>query len=424
MDLEFASIDEIYKIQSDLLTAQVDKVYKKCKLMKEKFKNWGIDPADIKGIDDLNKLPFTTKQELHGWGWDMLAVPSTDITEVVSTSGTTGGLFYFPLTTRDLDLLAYGEKMVFSAAGIGKEDKCQITVTLDNLFMAGMAYYLGMQSIGAMVYRVGPGNIERQLEVANTLGTTVMVGVPSFLIKLLKLGRFPALRKIILVGESILTPDLTFNALGERLKTLTQAELFSSHGITEIGCSFSECLAHNGLHARPGHIIAEVVDTEGNSVAEGDIGELVVTTLQLEAMPVIRYKTGDLVVKLPETPCACGRNGMRIGPVVARRDQTIKLKGTTVYPSQIQQILFSWPEIVNFQIIVYSSHDGVDNVLLKIGTLIDEKVILIELQKAFRSKMRVVPNLEVCTPEEVERSLQVGGSRKARVFYDCRIKVG
>lgn len=423
---EFISLDEIQCIQGKLLIEQIQRIFKSNSVLKNVLISNNVNVDTVKELSDICKLPLTSKKELHAWGWDALTVSKSAIAEIVSTSGTTGKLFYFPLTEKDLESLAQGECNAFNSMGINKNDKFQITITLDHLFMAGLAYYLGARKIGATVYRVGPGKMECQVDTGRILGTTAMVGVPSFIHKLLSSGKFPELRKIVLVGEAILNREFKLNELGQSIQNLTNAELFSSHGITEIGCSFSECSAHSGLHSSYEHIIAEVLDNEGNPVKSGEVGELVVTTLLMEAMPVIRYRTGDLVARLPDVQCDCGRNSMRIGPVIGRKDHAIKLKGTTIYPGQIQQVLCQYlqKEVINYQIIVSTSHEGLDKISLIVGTSGNRDKLIDELRSSFRSTIRVVPEIQMISPEEVDRALYLNGSRKARIFNDCRMSIG
>lgn len=427
MSLKLTSFDEINHIQECLLKNQIRRTYNNSTFIREKFNNYDVNPDDIKNMANLSELPFTTKDELHNKKiHELIAVPENEISEIVSTSGTTGNLFHMPLTRNDLDLLAQSEFESFNAIGITSHDRCQITITMDHLFMAGLAYYLGAQKTGAAVFRCGPGKLESQANTAIDLKSTVLVGVPSFILKILKTDRIPALNKLILVGESVINSDCSSNELANKIKSLTDADIFSSHGITEMCGSYFECPAHKGLHGNYKNIITEIIDNNGNPVQDGEIGELVVTTLQVEALPLIRYKTGDLVVKLPQTRCECGNNSIRIGPVVSRKNHTIKLKGTTIYPSQIQQVLhrFIHDQIINYQIVVSSSKDGLDLIELKIGTNLNSRNISTILRNSFRSHIRVIPEMHFTTPEEVEKHLFAGSSRKATIFKDCRIMAG
>jgi phenylacetate-CoA ligase len=304
-----------------------------------------VDPADIKTLDDFAKIACTEKAVLVDRNEEFVAVPPEKIIETVVTSGSTGRPLVFSMTASDLDRLAFNEALSFHAAGVGRGDRAQILVSLDRLFIAGMAYYRGLTFLGANTTRIGVLPFEMQKHYFELLQPTVLVGVPSFLKRLgaeLQKLRFDtkacSVKKIFCIGESLRCEDMSLNAVGTALEELYDAKVYSTYGNTELAVAYCECTEQCGNHCHPELVYSEIVDEEGNGVPDGTPGELVATPLGVEGVPLVRYRTGDITFKISE-PCACGRNSCRIGPILARKSQMIKLKGTTLYPLTITNAL-------------------------------------------------------------------------------------
>jgi phenylacetate-CoA ligase len=304
-----------------------------------------IDPEDIQSYDAISILPFTEKPALVDHADKFLAVPEAQVVETVVTSGSTGKPLLFRLTRNDLDRLSYNEALSFSACGVTADDRVQLLVSLDRLFIAGMAYYRGCTLLGANTMRVGVMPADMQKHFMETMKPSVLVGVPSFLRKLGADMRNhgydfskSSVKKLVCIGESIRCQDMTLNPVGQALEALYQARAYSTYASTELSTAYCECTAQAGGHSHPELVYTEIVDDAGKHVADGSVGELVVTPLGVEGMPLVRYRTGDLTFKIPQ-PCSCGRNSCRIGPILARKSQMIKLKGTTVYPLTITNAL-------------------------------------------------------------------------------------
>jgi phenylacetate-CoA ligase len=305
----------------------------------------GVNPDDIKTPADVSLLPATDKATLTEKTARFLAVPEAEVVETVVTSGSTGKPLMFALSRNDLDRLAYNEALSFNACGVTNQDRVQLLVSLDRLFIAGMAYYRGCTLLGANTMRVGVMPADMQKHHIETLKPTVLVGVPSFLKKLgsemRNLGHDfsnSSIKKLVCIGESIRNQDLTINPIGRILEELYQAKVYSTYASTELSTAFCECTEQAGGHLHPELIFAEIIGDDGKPVPDGSVGELVATPLGVEAMPLVRYKTGDITFKISQ-PCACGRNSCRIGPILARKSQMIKVKGTTVYPLTITNAL-------------------------------------------------------------------------------------
>ncbi len=384
------------------------------------------------GVDDIGLLPVTRRDELQEDNWGLLCVDRKNIAEVVATTGTTGNPLFIALTAGDMERLAENERRWFSVMGLGAESLVQIAVTMDNLFVAGMAYYKGLEALGAGIIRSGASNAKRQLELIVRLKPDVIIAVPSFMLKLSreaeKLGLKPgSLKKALLIGETIRGADMVSNQLGRLVEEAWNIECFSTYGITEASVAFTECASHAGFHSHPDLVFTEVLDDEGMAVPDGDIGELVVTTFKVEAMPLIRYATGDVCFKL-EGPCDCGSAMPRIGPVIGRKAQKLKVKGTTVYPGAIENALLKVAGVVNCHITAYSGEAGTDLVRVVVGVDGDVsspgvQAILQDARSSLKASARFTPVLEVLTPQEVERLLCSAGGRKNSVFKDIRERV-
>ncbi len=394
---------------------------------REKLGRLGISAADITGLGSLEKLPLTDRRDFQENPWAFLAAGRRDIAEVVSTSGTSGEPAFIAMTRNDLERLACNEARNFESAGVVKGDIFQLAVTCDNLFIAGMAYYSGLSKLGATVLRVGPQNITRHLDIAKKLKPAGIVAVPSFMVHMARrmaesgiTARELGFRKIVLIGDSIRDFDFRNNTLGSLIEAAFGRENYSTYGITEAQLSFFECPERQGLHSHPDLVIAEIVDEDGNVLPDGQTGELVLTPLQVEGMPLLRYKTGDITFRISE-PCPCGKNSVRIGPILGRKCQRLKYKGVTLYPKTIENALLGIKDVICYQIEAHTGDDLTDNIIVRIGSNSSGSGFKTALHDALLAKARVTPQIEIQRPEELEKRLFEGGSRKAIIFRDRRI---
>ena len=394
------------------------------------FKEYHIDIKEIKTLKDLQKLPTTTKNDLQCYNDDFLCVPKTAIIDYASTSGTLGRPVTFGLTDKDLDRLAYNEAISLSCAGIQKGDVVQLMTTIDRRFMAGLAYFLGIRKLGASIVRVGAGIPELQWDSIHSYHPKWLIAVPSFLLKLIEFAeksgidyRKSSVKGVICIGETLRKQDFSPNLLTQKImEKWPELTLYSTYASTEMSTTFTECEYMHGGHHHPELIITEVLDDEGKVLPEGSLGELTITTLGIEGMPLLRFRTGDMVT-LHQEPCSCGRNTLRVSPVVGRKQQMIKYKGTTLYPPVLMDLLTEFAQVENYIIEISNNEILTDEILIKIGTSTPSDVLREEIINHFRAKMRVVPKIEFHPVETIEQQLYPKGSRKPVKFIDHRTSI-
>ena len=331
------------------------------------------------------------------------------------------------LTNSDLDRLALNEALSFNCAGITKKDTIQLMTTLDKQFMAGIAYFLGARHLGAGIIRTGSGVPELQLDSILKYSPSYLIAVPSFLLKLIDLANLKnidinslGVKGVICIGEPIRNDDFTLNTLGLKITKHWDICLYSSYASTEMNTAFTECSHQNGGHHHPELIIVEILNEDNLPVKNGDIGELTITTLEIEAMPLIRFKTGDMLRAYYE-PCECGRTTLRLGPVKGRKKQMIKYKGTTLFPLAIENIMNHFSEIDSFIIEVSYNDIGTDEILIKLSSTSKSNELLQNIKTHFRSKLRVVPELEFHEKSYVDKLRFSKISRKPIKFIDKRM---
>ena len=431
MDIEFQTREEIKRFQEELLQKQVAFLAAHSAYYQRVFEAEHIQPESIRTLEDLHRLPFTEKKDLQLYNRDFLCCPREDIIDFVTTSGTLGDPVTFGCTEKDLQRLAYNERKSFACAGVGKGNVVQLMTTIDKRFMAGMAYFLGLRELGAGVIRVGNGIPELQWDTIKRLQPDTLMCVPSFILRLIEYAeanhidyRHSSVRRIIGIGEGLRNQDLTLNILGQRIHSLwPEVSLFATYSSTEMGATFSECEHGLGGHVHPELIIVEIIGEDGEEVPDGQVGEVVVTTLGVEGMPLLRFRTGDMAAKLVDR-CQCGRWSYRLTPLVGRKNNMIKLKGTTIYPPAINDVLASVDYVSNYVVVVRDSDAGTDEVVVRIGLKnnvnLSNKDIIKDLKDHFRSRLRVAPMIEILPDDVIARINNPAGSRKPVKFIDER----
>ena len=396
---------------------------------KRMFEKYEIDLSKINHIEDLVKIPFTEKKDLQLFNDDFLCCEKSKIIDYITTSGTLGDPVTFGCTEGDLQRLAFNEHKSFECAGLKPGNIVQLMVTLDKRFMAGMAYFLGIRHLGASVIRVGNGIPELQWDTIRRLRPDTIMCVPSFILRLVQYAedhgidyRNSSIRRIIGIGEGMREQDFSLNLLGRRIKEKWDVQLFSTYSSTEMGATFAECECGCGGHVHPELIIVEIIGDDDLPVADGEYGEIVVTTLGVEGMPLLRFRTGDIAAKRTEQ-CRCGRWSYRLTPLVGRKNNMIKLKGTTLYPPAVNDVLDNADYVENYVVIVHDSDAGTDEVVVKVGLkAVPDFDVVKDLKDRFRSRIRVAPIVEVHPVEEIHQINFPAKSRKPVKFIDLRKK--
>lgn len=381
---------------------------------------------DVNTIEDLQKIPFTEKEDLQNYTNDFICVPKNKLVDYVSTSGTTGKPVTLALTDADLNRLALNEFNSFTTAGITEEDVIQLMTTIDRRFMAGLAYFLGARKLGAGIIRVGNGIPELQWDTIRDIQPTVIICVPSFILKLIEFAeahsidyKNSSIKKAICIGEAIRNSDFSLNALGKKIAEKWDLQLYSTYASSEMATAFTECEFFHGGHLQEELLITEIVDEQGKPVKNGEAGELVITTLGVEGMPLLRFKTGDMCIAFTD-PCSCGRDSLRLSPVLGRKKQMIKYKGTSLYPNAIYDVLENIEVVKNYQVEVTTNASGTDEIQIHLGVTEEPKNKEADILDTFRAKLRVVPHLNFLSPEQVNDLLLIGKNRKPLKFIDRR----
>ena len=381
---------------------------------------------DIKTLADLASLPVTTKEDLQQQNNDFLCVDKGKIIEYTSTSGTLGSPVTIALTESDLIRLTTNEYNSFKCAGGSADDTYQLMLTLDRQFMAGIAYYEGLRKLGAGIIRLGPGVPSLQWETIQRLKPTAIVAVPSFILKLIKYAKdnhidinASSVKKAVCIGENIRNTDFSYNILGKKITEAWDIQLYSTYASTEMQTAFTECNEGRGGHLQPELVIVELLDENNCPVGPNIQGEVTITTLGVEGMPLLRYKTGDICMYF-DHPCACGRTSLRLSPIIGRKKQMIKFKGTTLYPPALFDLLNEMEEVLDFVVDVYSNEIGMDEVLLHLVPIDDSKACDNRIRAYLQARLRVSPHVNYVTVEAIQKMQVQEASRKMVKFIDRR----
>lgn len=427
-EIQFLPAGEIKKYQEGRLAEALAYLSAKSRYYQKLFGDNKIDIAKIRTLEDLRCVPTTSKKDLQLYNEAFRCVSPSEAIDYVTTSGTLGDPVTFIETEDDLCHLAYNEELSYHTAGCGRNDLLQLMVTIDRRFMAGLAYFLGAREAGMGVVRVGNGIPELQWDTIARLHPTVAMAIPSFLLKLVSFAKEHgidyhncSLKKCICIGEALRDPyTFELNKLGQAIHSeWPELQLYSTYASTEMQHSFTDCEYFNGGHLQPELMICEFLDENGNPVPSGEPGEVTITSLGVTGMPLLRFRTGDVVCHYDE-PCRCGRNTVRLGSVIGRKGQMIKFKGTTLYPPALFDILDNIDGVVNYQVEVYTNVIGTDDILVRVGSANATEAFEKTIKDTFRAKVRVAPRVEFVPAEILAKSILPPMSRKPVKFVDKR----
>ena len=336
--------EKLLKLQEERLRKIVRYCYEKIPVYKRKFKDAGITPDDVKTLDDLEKIPFTTKEDLRkAYPFGMLATGLSEVLELHASSGTTGHPTTCAYTKNDLDVWSKVMARIYASAGTRKGDIVHNAYGY-GLFTGGLGFHYGALAVGATVLPIAAGNTERQIKLAKEYGTTILACTPSYAAHL---GEYAREKMGINPVEELKWKSGLFGAeawseeLRRRIEELLGLEAFDIYGLSEvIGPGVSvECPQHDGLHIFEDHFIPEIIDPEtGEKLEEGKTGELVLTTLTREATPVLRFRTGD-ITSFKTEECSCGRTMGKMSRILGRADDMFKVRGVKIWPSTVEHAL-------------------------------------------------------------------------------------
>uniref|UniRef100_A0A7J2TKZ6 Phenylacetate--CoA ligase family protein n=1 Tax=Archaeoglobus fulgidus TaxID=2234 RepID=A0A7J2TKZ6_ARCFL len=411
--IERMPVEDLREIQEKKLRALVSNAYSYSPFYRRKFKELGLHPSDIKSLEDLPKLPFTNKQDLRdNYPFGMFAVPISQIVRFHASSGTTGKPTLVGYTENDIRVWVESLCRGLVSCGLTHEDIVQIAYGY-GLFTGGLGFHYAVEKIGATALPISTGNTTRQIELMKDLGVTVIACTPSYMLYMAEYAEK--------MGVSIADTRLRMGIFGaepwseetrRRIEEKTGITAYDVYGTSELsGPLFTECVERNGLHIWADHFLIETIDPKtGENVGEGERGELVVTTLSKEAMPLIRWRTGDITIMETEK-CNCGRTHPRIMRILGRSDDMLIVRGVNVFPSQIEHVLMQIPELGEHYMIILDRVENLD--VMTIQVELNEKVSIerpgeiINLRKKVEEKLKSVlgvhANVEIVNPGTLQR---------------------
>uniref|UniRef100_A9A8D4 Phenylacetate--CoA ligase n=1 Tax=Methanococcus maripaludis (strain C6 / ATCC BAA-1332) TaxID=444158 RepID=A9A8D4_METM6 len=406
---------EIKKIQLEKLKESVKRAYENVSLYKEKFDSVGLKPEDINTLDDLKKIPFTVKDDFRAnYPFGMFAVPKKEVVRIHASSGTTGKPTVVGYTKKDLETWAELISRVVTAAGVTDEDTAQVAFGY-GLFTGGFGLHYGLENVGASVIPMSSGNTEKQIMLMKDFETTVLICTPSYALYISevaqKMGIDP--KKDLNVRIGLFGGEACSESARTEIESKWGMLATQNYGMSELmgpGVS-GECEYQCGMHISEDHFIAEIIDPKtGEVLPEGEVGELVITTLTKEALPVLRYRTKDMT-SLTYEKCECGRTTARMLKIKGRSDDMLIIRGVNVFPTQIESVLEGIEEIGPHYEIIVTKNGHLDQMTINIeladGKFLEKFSCLEQISKKVDHKLKTVLGLSskinIVQPRTLER---------------------
>ena len=413
--VERMPIKDLHKLQEERLRTIVRYVYDHSSFYRQRFREAGVEPEDIKELSDVTKLPFTTKIDLRNtYPTGMFCLPKDWVVRYHVSSGTTGKPTVVGYTQGDIDMWTDSLARALTSIGLGRGDVIQVSYGY-GLFTGGLGLHYGAERIGATVLPTSAGSTERQIELMQDLGSTAIACTPSYFLYLNEVAQKMgvSIRDDTKLKAGLFGAEPWSDETRRRIEESTGIKAYDIYGTSEMsGPLCSECHLQNGIHIWADLFLIEVIDPKtGEQVAEGERGELVVTTLDKWAFPLIRYRIGDLTI-LNNEPCECGRTHPRIMRILGRTDDMIIVRGINVFPSQVESVLMKIPEIGDNYMIIVDRKGPLDVMTVKVevteSAFSDKIADLMSLSKAVSQQLKgvlnIMANVELVEPGTIPRS--------------------
>ncbi len=413
-EIETMPVEEIKKLQSERLVKQVAHVFANVPYYRHLMEEKGLTPADIHGVEDLHKLPFTCKQDLRDtYPYGLFAVPMDDVVRLHASSGTTGKQIVVGYTQHDLDIWDEIAARQLVAVGGSKHDMVHVSYGY-GLFTGGFGLHGGAQRLGATAIPVSSGNTKRQITILRDFGSTILCCTPSYAAfigeTLHDMGLGP---EDISLKAGIFGAEAWTEEMRRDIEAKLGIKAYDVYGLTEImgPCVSYECSAQTGMHVNEDHFIVEVIDPDtGKVLPEGERGELVFTCITKEAFPLLRYRTRDIGI-ISRKPCPCGRTFIKMSKPMGRTDDMLIIRGVNVFPSQIEGVLMERGYSSNYQIVV-NRVNNTDTLDVYVEILPDQFSDTVrgvsaaehELEEALKSLLGIVAIVHLVAPKSIERS--------------------
>ncbi|AHF97504.1 phenylacetate-CoA ligase [Desulfurella acetivorans A63] len=414
-EVELLNREQIEELQLERLKKTVHYAYNNVRAYKEKLDSIKIKPQDIKSLQDIIKLPFTTKEDFRqNYPYGMFAKDVKSLARIHASSGTTGKSTIVGYTKKDLDTWSNLVARLAACAGVGSDDIVHIAFGY-GLFTGGFGLHYGLEKLGATVIPVSSGNTRRQIQLITDLKPTVLVCTPSYALHIAE-----TLRKENIDPNSISLRIGLFGAepwseqMRKKLEEALPIKAYDNYGLSEVmgpGVS-AECTYQNGMHIFEDHFLVEIIDPDTlDPVKEGEYGELVITTLTKEALPVIRYRTRD-ITKLDKSKCACGRYMARMSKPIGRSDDMMIIRGVNVFPTQIEEALFNIEGVMSAYQIVLEKEEALDKATLLVevneNIFFDEmkqqRLMLEKIKYELKTILGIELDVKLVEPYSLERS--------------------
>jgi len=407
--------EEMRELQGKRLRETVERVYYNVPFYRKKMQELGLEPGDIRGIEDLEKLPFTTKQDLRdNYPYDLFAVPMSEVVRVHASSGTTGRPTVVGYTRKDLNTWSEVVARCLYAAGVRKNDIIQIAYGY-GLFTGGLGLHYGSEKVGATVIPISGGNTQKQIQLMKDFGSTVLACTPSYALYLAEameeMGVDP---KELSLRVGIFGAEPWTEEMRKEIESKLHLQAIDIFGLSEIiGPGVScECQMQNGLHINEDHFVPETVDPKTlKPVPKGEIGELVFTAVTKEALPLLRYRTRDLTA-LHEEKCECGRTLIRMEKCKGRSDDMLIIRGVNVFPSQIESVLLNMGETKPHYLLIVDRVNNLDilEVWVEVeGSFFSDEIRKLEaltakIKHQIESTLGISVKVKLVEPKTIERT--------------------